>query len=132
MSINYEYNEVKKFHEAFGHPVAEKPTVMDLERAKKRYSWLLEEINEFLDATNKADLYEQVDAMIDVIYFALGTLVEIGVPPAEIFTIVQKANMSKLWNDGKPHYKPDGKIMKPETWEDPHDKIVKQIDSYIK
>ena len=62
-----------------------------------------EEVAEFLVAQ---DIYEQADAMIDLIYFALGTLVEMGLEADELFDIVQKANMAKLWSDGKPHYNP--------------------------
>lgn len=50
----------------------------------------MEEIAEFLVAP---DIYEQADAMIDLIYFALGTLVEMGIKPDELFDIIQKANM---------------------------------------
>ena len=57
---------------------------------------MLEEINEFLDAVKEQDIVEQADAMIDTIYFALGTLVEMGVQPEQLFDIVQHANMSKL------------------------------------
>lgn len=84
---------------------------------------MLEEINEFLQASEKQDIVEQADAMIDTIYFALGTLVEMGIEPDELFYIVQNANMSKLWADGKPHYNEMGKIIKPEGWENPHPKL---------
>ena len=37
-----------------------------------------------------------------------------------------------LWPDGKPHYNPkDGKVIKPDTWEDPAPKIKAYIDSVI-
>ena len=40
--------------------------------------------------------------------------------------------MAKLWPDGKPHYNPkDGKVIKPEGWEDPAPKIKAYIDSVI-
>ncbi len=126
--MNKEWEEVKLFHEKFNHPVGESPRIMEKERAKKRYNWMLEEINEFLEAVNQGDIVEQADAMIDVIYFALGTLVEMGIKPDELFEIVQHANMSKLWEDGKPHYAEDGKTIKPSTWEDPHDKLQAVID----
>lgn len=129
MSINQEYNMVREFHKAFNHPYANKPTLMGMERAKKRHSWMQEEIDEFLEATENGDIYEQTDAMIDNIYFALGTLVEIGISPAEIFKVVQNANMSKLWEDGKPRFREeDGKVIKPPTWQDPHGKIVEIIN----
>lgn len=125
--MNKEYYEVKKFHQVFGLPYSDVPVPLTLERAKKRYSWILEEINEFVDASEKQDLVEQADAMIDTIYFALGTLVEMGIEPDELFSIVQNANMSKLWPDGKPHYNNMGKVIKPEGWEDPHQKLVVAI-----
>lgn len=125
--MNKEYYEVKKFHQVFGHLYSDIPVPLSLERAKKRHCWLKKEINEFLDASEKQDLVEQADAMIDTIYFALGTLVEMGIEPDELFSIVQNANMSKLWSDGKPHYNEMGKVIKPEGWEDPHKKLVDVI-----
>ena len=123
--MNKEWPAVREFHEKFGHPVEDKPTEMKPERAKKRYNWMLEEINEFLEAD---EIVEQADAMIDVIYFALGTLVEMGIEPDSLFEIVQEANMSKLWPDGKPHYNAEGKTIKPSTWEDPHEKLKAEIE----
>ena len=105
-----EWNDVREFHEKFGHPVAGVPKMVDKKRALSRGKWMNEEVAEFLVAE---DIYEQADAMIDLIYFALGTLVEMGLEADELFDIVQQANMSKLWPDGKPHYNPkDGKVIK--------------------
>lgn len=126
--MNTEYYEVKNFQQAFGHPYSEKPIALDYERAKIRAAWMREEINEFLEASKKQDIVEQADAMIDTIYFALGTLVEMGVEPDELFYIVQKANMSKLWPDGKPHYNEMGKVIKPDGWENPHEKLALAIE----
>ncbi|MFA5523607.1 MAG: HAD family hydrolase [Tissierellales bacterium] len=120
---------VKDFQMKFGHPYRDTPELVDAERVCKRYNWMLEEIDEFKEAN---DIYEQADAMIDLMYFALGTLVEMGVKPDKIFKIVHTANMDKLWSDGKPHYKEDGKTIKPEGWEDPYPKIKKEIDSQAK
>jgi predicted HAD superfamily Cof-like phosphohydrolase len=131
MSINNEYNMVKKFHKAFNHPVAEKPTLLSTDRANKRYAWILEEINELIEATKNKDIYEQADAFLDVIYFSLGGLVEMGILPSMLFNIIQEANMSKLWEDGKPHFREDGKVIKPPTWQDPHDKLVRIINGMM-
>ena len=86
---------------------------------------MLEELNEFLQAD---EVVEQADAMIDLMYFALGTLVEMGVRPNELFGIVHAANMSKLWPDGKPHYNAMGKTVKPADWQDPHEKLRLAIE----
>ena len=124
MGMNKEWEAVREFHETFKHPVADKPVFMKEERAKARYAWMLEEINEFLEAE---EVVEQADAMIDTIYFALGTLVEMGVKPEALFEIVQEANMSKLWADGKPHFNEMGKTIKPEGWQDAHEKLKAAI-----
>ena len=127
--INEEFEQVKEFHTAFGAPVSEKPVLLAKERVKSRSGWMLEEVNEFTEAEN---IYDQADAMIDLIYFALGTLVEMGVKPKKLFDIVQNANMSKLWEDGLPHFREnDGKIIKPKDWQDPYPKIKEEIDNFI-
>lgn len=124
-----EWNGVREFHEKFGHPCPKKPTMLDKKRSLSRGKWMTEEVAEFLVAE---DIYEQADAMIDLMYFALGTMVEMGLEADELFDIVQKANMAKLFPDGKPHYNPkDGKVIKPEGWEDPAPKICAYIDSVI-
>ena len=123
--MNSEWYKVREFHIKFGHPVSDFPVKMDADRALKRYHWLLEEVNEFIEAE---EIVEQADAMIDVIYFALGTLVEMGIKPDALFEIVQAANMAKLWPDGKPHYNQEGKTIKPSTWVDPHNKLKEEIE----
>ena len=126
--MNKQWEDVRQFHEKFGHPVSDTPVAMSLERAEKRYKWMKEEIDEFIEAVKDGDIVEQADAMIDTIYFALGTLVEMGIRPDALFDIVQEANMSKLFPDGKPHYNEDGKTIKPDTWEDPHEKLEDAIN----
>ena len=123
--MNDEWLKVREFQKKFGHPVSDKPVFLSKERVKIRSGWMYEEIDELAEA---ADIVEQVDAMIDLIYFALGTMVEIGVTPDAVFNIVHEANMSKLWDDGKPHYNIDGKTIKPENWEDPYTKIKNEIE----
>ncbi len=126
--MNREWNMVKDFHKAFNHPVSDKPKMLGYDRISRRVNWMWEEIDEFIAAKT---IEEQADAMIDLIYFALGTLVEMGVEPENLFQIVQKANMSKLWDDGKPHFKEDGKVMKPATWVDPEPLLIKEIQRQI-
>ncbi|MCL2082329.1 MAG: hypothetical protein FWH04_03710 [Oscillospiraceae bacterium] len=114
--MNDSWQKVKDFHKAFGLPHREKPQMLTAERTQKRALWMREEIQEFIDS---ATIEDQADAMIDLVYFALGTLVEMGVSPGELFGIVHTANMQKLWPDGKVHYNADGKVIKSENWQDP-------------
>jgi hypothetical protein len=104
VGIDKEWEMVKEFHEKFGHPAKESPEFLGKDRAEKRRAWMLEELGEFMESETLTD---QADAMIDLIYFALGTMVEMGVRPERLFSIVHKANMDKLWADGKPRWRKD-------------------------
>ncbi len=123
--MNEQWRAVREFHRAFGAPVADKPTLLEAGRVRARSDWMLEEIDEFIQARCLTD---QADAMIDLMYFALGTLVEMGVKPQALFDIVQAANMSKLWPDGKPHYREDGKVVKSPDWVDPAPLLLAEIE----
>lgn len=123
--MNEQWEMVKDFHLRFGHPAARTPQHLDGDRVTARGEWMREELDEFRAAKN---IYEQADAMIDLIYFALGTLVEMGIEPDEIFEIVHNANMAKLWPGGVPRYKDDGKTRKPPGWKDPEPLLREAID----
>ena len=128
--MDKEFEKVKEFQEIFGLPISGNPLTLAPDRVNARAGWLREEIDEFEEA---ADIYEQADAMIDLIYFALGALVEMGVKPGRLFDIVHEANMSKLWSDGKVRRREgDGKVIKPPEWEDPEPKIRAAIDGAVK
>ena len=125
MSLDDRFQDVAAFHDRFGHPMADRPTLLPPERVKSRLGWMQEELDEFRDATTVVD---QADAMIDLMYFALGTLVEMGVRPDPLFEIVQRANMGKLWEDGRPRYDATGKVIKPATWRDPGPQLEAEIE----
>ncbi|HBL85307.1 MAG: HAD family hydrolase [Clostridiales bacterium GWF2_38_85] len=125
MSIDREWEMVHEFHNKFDAPYKDKPELLSEDRVQKRYSWMLEEIDEFAEADN---IIDQADAMIDLIYFALGTMVEMGVKPAKLFEIVHDANMKKIWPDGKVHRAVDGKVIKSPEWKDPYPMLEKQIE----
>ena len=122
--MKVEWDMVREFHSCFNHPIAETPKMLEENRVINRGKWMQEELDEFYESEN---MYEQADAIIDLIYFAIGTLVEMGMPPDELFSIVHEANMAKLWEDGKPHYNADGKTIKPKTWIDPEPKFIQAI-----
>ncbi|WP_222128604.1 HAD family hydrolase [Paenibacillus xylanexedens] len=124
--MNVQYEKVREFHDKFGVPHTDKPAVMSAQRRTERYLYMSEELNEFDDAETVVD---QADAMIDLIYLALGTLVEIGVKPAVLFDIVHEANMSKVWPDGTVHYDPiTNKVVKPPTFIRPEPLLQAEIE----
>ena len=77
-------------------------------------------------------LIAQCDALIDLIYFAYGSFVLLGVDPTRLFDSVHLANMQKLFPDGLPHYDEiTHKVMKPENWSElyaPENKIAAEIE----
>ncbi|OBG93852.1 HAD family hydrolase [Mycobacterium sp. E3298] len=122
---NRYFNQVREFHLAFGQPAPETPTRLTDERKTSRIKWMQEELDEYKDAET---LYDEVDGLIDLIYFAIGTLVEHGVKPDPIFDVVNNANLSKLWSDGKPRFREgDNKIIKPDGWQPPETLIHEEI-----
>jgi predicted HAD superfamily Cof-like phosphohydrolase len=114
------YERVRDFHEAFGHPTGGLPRPLPYQRAITRGKWMREEVDEFEQAT---DLVSQADAMLDLMYFALGTLVEMGVRPERLFDIVHQANMSKRPANGAMVFAADGKIEKPDGWVPPETRL---------
>lgn len=119
-------NMVKEFQMAFNLPFETKPTFMPKDRAEARMNWVKEEVDEFLESDNVID---QADALVDALYFILGTAVEIGVDLQPVFEIVQRANMAKLFPDGKPRYREsDNKVIKPEGWKAPEPQIQAEIE----
>jgi len=128
--MNKQYEMVREFQSIMGQPVADKPAVMEFKRQSERFDYMVEELFEFYEAETVVD---QADAMIDLIYLAIGTMVELGVKPEKLFEIVHNANMSKIWPDGKPHTNPEtGKIIKPPTFVRPEPLLQAEIESQAK
>jgi predicted HAD superfamily Cof-like phosphohydrolase len=121
---NKYYNQVKDFHLAFEHPVSKIPARLSEVRKYSRIKWMQEELNEYKDSNT---LFDDVDALIDLAYFVFGSLVEHGVEPDNIFTIVHNANMGKIFPDGKVHKNTDGKTLKPPFWQAPEPYIMAEI-----
>ncbi|MBC8644965.1 nucleoside triphosphate pyrophosphohydrolase family protein [Flavobacterium lindanitolerans] len=108
-------NAVKEFHQAFGTGVSETPKG-DLGESKNRlrYNLMKEENEEYLEAVQNDDKIEIADALGDMLYILCGTIIEHGLQHKieEVFDEIQRSNMSKLGEDGKPIYREDGKVMK--------------------
>jgi predicted HAD superfamily Cof-like phosphohydrolase len=81
---------------------------------------------ELFDACNKGYLVESADAICDCIYILIGTAHELGIADklSACFDEVQRSNMSKLGEDGKPIYREDGKVQKGPNYEKPNLKHI--------
>lgn len=111
LSIN-PMDAVKEFHYTYDIPVAEEPTLLELERRRLRWDLLDEELNELDEAEREGDLVEIADALADMVYIIYGTAAEYGIPLDRVFDEVHRSNMSKLGDDGEPIYREDGKVLK--------------------
>ncbi len=106
---------VTKFHDTFGLGKKETPTAsLGKEKNLLRYKLMREENEEYLEAANDNDLVEVADALGDMLYILCGTIIEHGMQDKieEVFSEIQRSNMSKLGADGKPIYREDGKVLK--------------------
>ena len=106
---------VYEFHHAFGLGIQNEP-VGDLGGSKNllRFNLMKEENEEYFEAVQNNDITEIADALGDMLYILCGTILEHGLQHKieEVFDEIQRSNMSKLGEDGKPIYREDGKVMK--------------------
>ena len=106
------FKDVKIFMKTFGQMVRTKPQFPDEETMQLRYDLIKEELNELEQAMKTKDLKEVADALTDILYVTYGAGYAYGINLDKCFKEVQRANMSKLGNDGKPIYNEKGKVMK--------------------
>lgn len=167
-SSDHHFNKVKEFHSLMDKFTQEEPIAWSPEAARHRAGFKLEELVEFLRSASpdesafddslaylhqaldqaaakvrsksqpEISLVGQVDALIDTLYFTYGSFVLMGVDPEQIFDIVHRANMGKIFPDGKAHFDPvTHKILKPDDWEENYapeaaiqQELARQIRAY--
>lgn len=108
-------NHVEKFHDTFGIPNEYTPkATISNDLIDLRFKLMAEENEEYLEAAKNGDLVEVADALGDMMYILCGTILSHGMQHKieEVFEEIQRSNMSKLGEDGKPIYREDGKVLK--------------------
>lgn len=117
------FSDVGDFHRKFGLPVFdgyEHDVPADL--LEFRESFLREELDEFSRGVAAGDPVQMFDALLDLVYVAMGTAHVMGFPWQEGWDEVQRSNMEKV------RAQPDGSdskrlsaydVVKPEGWEGP-------------
>ena len=106
------FQSVKLFMKTFGQKVNDKPNFPDNNIVELRYSLIKEELEEFHQAIQDKNLKEIADSLTDILYVTYGAGHAFGIDLDKCFDEVQKSNMSKLGDDGKPIYNEHGKVMK--------------------
>lgn len=118
---------VEEFHDSFGIKNNYEPTVnLSKDEVTLRYNLMKEENDEYLEAALNGDLVEVADALGDQLYILCGTILKHGLQHKieEVFEEIQRSNMSKLDENGKPIYREDGKILKSNLYFKPNIKSI--------
>ena len=118
---------VKEFNEAFKIKYSKNQKAdLDVSTIELRYRLMQEENDEYLEAARKKDLVEIADALGDKLYILCGTILAHGLQDkiVEVFDEIQRSNMSKLSEDGKPVIREDGKILKGPNYFKPNIKSI--------
>ena len=114
------FDDVKIFMQTFGQEVKIKAEFPEEKIVKLRYDLIKEELNELQNAIKTKDLKEIADALTDILYVTYGAGHAYGIDLDKCFKEVQKSNMSKLGEDGKPIYNEKGKVMKGSKYFEPN------------
>ncbi len=112
--------KVKDFMQNFGQDVLTKPKFPDKKVVKLRLDLIKEELNELEEAIKNNDLLEVADALTDILYVTYGAGHAFGIDLDGCFDEVQKSNMSKLDENGKPIYNANGKVLKGPNYFEPN------------
>lgn len=89
-------------------------------RKKFRLDFLAEELQEYRAAETQED---EIDALVDLVYVAIGALLEMGIDPSAAFRPVQDANMAKVRGETSRGAFYDA--VKPEGWKPPdHEAVI--------
>lgn len=120
------FDDVGNFHEKFGlRSVTHNgpnPDMPELGLVEFRIAFLTEELKEFTDAYDEENMAGMADALIDLVYVAMGTAHLMGLPWQELWDEVQQANMAKVRAaaDGSNSLRGSPfDVVKPPGWEPP-------------
>ena len=114
------FEKVKTFMTTYGQEVKESASFPDENIIKLRLKLIKEELEEFEQALNDKNLLEVADALTDILYVTYGAGHSFGINLDACFEEVQRSNMSKLDEDGKPILNEYGKVMKGPNFSKPN------------
>jgi predicted HAD superfamily Cof-like phosphohydrolase len=117
------FDDVEAFHIKFGVPLAGAPSFLDREANEFRVKFMQEELDEFREDYANGDMLKAADALVDLVYVAMGTASMMGLPWQQLWDEVQRANMSKVRASGADDARSVRKsaldVVKPEGWKGP-------------
>ena len=113
--------DIDSFHKKYKFEKNEKVGIPDNnELVNFRTSFLMEELAEYTQAITKKDAAGALDALVDIVYIALGTAWLFNLPFERAWEQVQKANMSKIRTKSKSKKRGTSfDVVKPKGWTAP-------------
>jgi predicted HAD superfamily Cof-like phosphohydrolase len=96
--MSAEGHDVKLFQIKFGVPMPDRPTFLPDKHHEFRVGFMREELIEFEEAVRDQDMVKALDALIDLQYVLLGTMLMMGLESYwdTAWHSVQTANMRKV------------------------------------
>ena len=112
--------------ETFGQEVKNKAEFPSEKIQDLRVSLIDEELSELKAAIENKDIKEVADALTDILYVTYGAGHAFGIDLDKCFDEVQRSNMSKLDENGKPIFNEYGKVLKGPNYFKPNlEKFIK-------
>ena len=112
--------------ETFGQEVKNKAEFPNEKIQDLRVSLIDEELSELKEAIKNKDIKEVADALTDILYVTYGAGHAFGIDLDKCFDEVQRSNMSKLDENGKPIFNEQGKVLKGPNYFKPNlEKFIK-------
>jgi hypothetical protein len=121
--------QVREMHEHFDLGVERVPTLEGRQPLLERIHCLQEELNELTTGHLDRDLPGIADALIDLVVFAKGTAVQLGLPWAALFDDVMRANLAKVRGVGKRGHVVD--LVKPPGWRGPQTADILRAHGWV-
>lgn len=109
--------DLHEMHEKFDFIRHHKPGFLHTSIMGQRIVCLHEELDELCAAYEIDDMAGMADALIDLVYFAKGTAVMMGLPWEALWDDVHRANMSKVRGQTARGFAAD--LKKPRDWRGP-------------
>lgn len=97
--MNDSQSQTKEFMSTFGQVLPDTPTKLTKETYELRINLILEELDEFVRASQSQDLVEVADALGDLLYVIYGAGCAYGIDLEPVFKEIHRSNMSKLWTE---------------------------------
>ena len=89
------FKSVGVFRDKMKLPMSNNPHLLSPEETSYFARFIMEELSEYLRANEEQNLVGAADAIVDLVYVALGAAHAMGLPFEELFEVVHKANLKK-------------------------------------